>query len=101
MKKLVLLTMAAFLLSTVVFLQAGFAQAAAQKPMAAQTGTGPHHRDIDPEIHQAMGALENAKRHLEGAQHDFGGHRVKAVEHVNQAIDELKEAMKWQKEHQE
>jgi hypothetical protein len=32
---------------------------------------------------------------LEGAQHEFGGHRAKAVEHINQALDELKEALKF------
>jgi hypothetical protein len=98
MRKLVFLTMAAFLLSTILFLPAGAAQTA-QKPMASNAGQMAH-PDRDPEIHEAMKALETAKRHLEGAQHDFGGHRVKALEHVNQAIDQLKEALNWQKEHQ-
>jgi len=100
MKRVAFWTIAAVLLFSTLSLQASFAQTASQKPMApnaAQRANPP----MDPEIHAAMKALQEAKHHLEGAQHDFGGHRVKALEHVNQALDELREAMNWQKEHPE
>jgi len=41
-----------------------------------------------PHMRAALDALRNAKRHLELAQADKGGHRVKAVELVNGAITE-------------
>lgn len=48
-----------------------------------------------PDIRAACRALENAKGHLETAAHDFGGHRVKALEHTNHAIEECHEALKF------
>jgi hypothetical protein len=44
--------------------------------------------DDHPHIHEALEAMRNAKRHLETAAHDFHGHRVKSIEHLNQAIHE-------------
>jgi hypothetical protein len=41
-----------------------------------------------PHIHEALEAMRNAKHHLETAAHDFNGHRVKAIEHLNRAIRE-------------
>jgi len=41
-----------------------------------------------PHMRAALEALRTAKRHLELAEADKGGHRVKAVELVNQAITE-------------
>ncbi len=60
-------------------------------PAAAATPEPPH-----PQIHDALEAMRNAKHHLEGAAHDFAGHRVKALEHLNQAIHEAEicESMK-------
>lgn len=52
-------------------------------PAPAATPEPPH-----PEIHEALEAMRNAKHHLESAAHDFDGHRVKALEHLNQAIHE-------------
>ena len=46
-----------------------------------------------PEMRAAIGALENAKRHLEHASHDFEGHRAKALEHTNQALEECRLAL--------
>jgi hypothetical protein len=49
-----------------------------------------------PHIHEALEAMRNAKHHLESAEHDFDGHRVKAIEHLDQAIHEAEicESMK-------
>jgi predicted lipid-binding transport protein (Tim44 family) len=81
------------LLSTTLSLQGAFAQGggtmqAPAKPKMADTHT-------HPEIHQAMQALENAKKHLEGAVKDYGGHKAKAIDHVDQAMNELREALKF------
>ena len=46
-----------------------------------------------PHIHEALEAMRNAKHHLESAEHDFDGHRVKAIEHLDQAIHEAEICM--------
>jgi hypothetical protein len=46
-----------------------------------------------PEIVAAIEHLREAKRNLELAKHDFGGHRGKALEHVNQALEECDRAL--------
>jgi len=49
-----------------------------------------------PHIHEGLEAMRAAKHHLESAAHDFEGHRVKAIEHLDQAIREAEicESMK-------
>jgi hypothetical protein len=56
---------------------------------------GEHRRGKEqhPKIRQAIRALEAAKEDLEDASHDFGGHRVEALEAVNNALKQLKEAL--------
>jgi hypothetical protein len=56
--------------------------AAAPAPVAAPA-MPPH-----PHIDEALEAMRNAKHHLEIAEHDFHGHRAKAIEHLNMAIRE-------------
>lgn len=46
-----------------------------------------------PEIQAAIHHLREAKRNLEHANRDFGGHRVKALEHVNEALEECNQAL--------
>jgi hypothetical protein len=46
-----------------------------------------------PHIDEALESMRAAKHHLESAEHDFGGHRVKAIEHLNQAIHEAEICM--------
>jgi hypothetical protein len=50
-----------------------------------------------PEMIHALKSLENAKNHLEKAAHDFGGDRAKALEHTEEAIKEVKEALQFDK----
>jgi hypothetical protein len=64
------------------------AAAAAPAPAAAAAPPEPH-----PEIHAALEAMHNAKDHLEHASHDYHGHRVKAIEHLDQAIHEAEICM--------
>ena len=79
-------TTALFGLAAMMFLGATF-QASAQVP------GGHKGRERHPELRGALTALRNAKNRLEHASHDFDGHRVKAIEHTNQAIREVEEAI--------
>jgi hypothetical protein len=53
----------------------------------------PEHREHHPEIHKAMHKLKAAKADLEKASHDYAGHRVAAIKLIDQAMDELKQAL--------
>ena len=46
-----------------------------------------------PHIDEALESMRAAKHHLESAEHDFDGHRMKAIEHLNQAIHEAEICM--------
>jgi len=66
------------------------AAAATPVPAAAPAAALP---EPHPEIHAALEAMHNAKDHLEHAAHDYHGHRVKAIEHLDQAIHEAEICM--------
>lgn len=51
------------------------------------------HEERHPQIHKAMNKLEEAKRHLQEAAHDYAGHRVKAIQFIDQAQQELNLAL--------
>jgi hypothetical protein len=55
--------------------------------------------DKQPMMAKALNNLEDAKRSLEGATADKGGHRVKAIELVNAAIGEVKAGMEFDNKH--
>ena len=46
-----------------------------------------------PNMQAALGHLEQAKASLEKAEHNKGGFRAKAVEHVDQAIAAVREGI--------
>ncbi|MGA2135218.1 MAG: hypothetical protein ABSH50_23270 [Bryobacteraceae bacterium] len=46
-----------------------------------------------PRIRAAHKHLEEAREELKHAAHDYDGHRAKALEHVNHAIEECDRAM--------
>ena len=46
-----------------------------------------------PNMEAALGHLEQAKSALEKAEHNKGGFRVKAMEHVNQAIAAVRDGI--------
>lgn len=50
-----------------------------------------------PEIRAAIHALENARRHLQEAAHDFGGHRVDALRATDEAIHQLQACLEYDK----
>lgn len=50
-----------------------------------------------PHIRAAIKELQEAKRELETAAHDFGGHRVEAIEAIDNAIKQLHQALEYDK----
>jgi hypothetical protein len=46
-----------------------------------------------PHMENALAALENAKTNLNNATSDKGGHRVKAIDYVKDAISEVKKGI--------
>jgi hypothetical protein len=86
------------LLSGTLLLPAGLAQPAPQySPPQGQGEMNRGGKERHPEIRDAIRALENARNHLQKGAHDFGGHRVKALEHVNQALEECRQALQYDK----
>lgn len=66
------------------------AAAAASNAKPAAAAAAPH-----PEIRAAMDALRQARGNLDHAAHDFGGHRVEAIKHIDAAMHELDACMKY------
>jgi uncharacterized protein YgbK (DUF1537 family) len=76
--------------STTALTQTPPTQAPTQRP----AGVARH-----PHIVAAGRALQHAARQLEEAAHDYGGHRVRALELVKQAEGELREAVAYANAH--
>ena len=87
--KMIALSSLAILLGT----GAHFAQA--QNPAPAPTA--PVKRERHPEMMRALKTLQKAKADLQKSAKDFGGHREKALDLTQQAIDEVKAAMRADK----
>jgi len=66
------------------------AAVAAPSPVPAASPAPQYHH---PRIEAAIRHLEEAKHELEAAPEVFHGHRVKAIEHVNQALGECHKAL--------
>lgn len=66
---------------------AGLALAAASAEAAE-----PH-----PQIRRAIRALEQAKDYMQHAAHDFGGHKEAALHECDEAMRQLREALKYDK----
>jgi hypothetical protein len=82
-------------LTTMALACALIVPAAAQTKSAAKLKTVQmkESREEHPEIASAMMHLKEAKQNLEHAAHDFGGHRVTALKHVNEALEECRLAL--------
>ncbi|HEV2224678.1 MAG TPA: hypothetical protein VGR84_16930 [Candidatus Acidoferrales bacterium] len=68
---------------------------AAKAPTAKALTTAAQDRDDrerHPEIRDAIGLLNRAQDRLNHAAHDFHGHRVKAMQHISEALEELHKA---------
>ena len=50
-----------------------------------------------PHIKAAIHELEEAKKELQTAAHDFGGHRVEAIEAIDNALKQLRQALQYDK----
>jgi hypothetical protein len=50
-----------------------------------------------PHIRAAIEELREAKKELERADHDFGGHRKEAIKALDEAIIQLERALKFAK----
>ena len=76
----------------------GISQAAlltAQPPVVPQEKK--ESREQHPHIRAALQELRDAKQELQTAAHDFGGHRVEAVQAVDNAIKQLQIALQYDK----
>ncbi len=54
-------------------------------------------REHHPHIRGAIKELQEAKRELQTASHDFGGHRADAIRSVDEAIRQLQLALQYDK----
>jgi hypothetical protein len=61
----------------------------------AVAGAAAQAEEHHPEIRRAIGALERAREYMEHAAHDFGGHRVSALHECDEAIRQLREALRY------
>ena len=52
-------------------------------------------KEHHPHIHRAIEELREAKKELKEANHDFGGHREKALKECDEAIEQLELALKY------
>jgi hypothetical protein len=68
--------------------------AATPQPVAAPAALPEPH----PEIREAIGALRRAKEHMEHAAHDFGGHRVEGIKATDEALRQLQDCLKFDKD---
>jgi hypothetical protein len=69
-----------------------------QKRAAAKAAVSP---DVEADIVRARQALEGAKQQLTAAGHEWGGHRVAAIRHVDAALAEVAAAEKWARQHRD
>ena len=71
---------------------------AATSSVAAK-GLGREKRE-HPRIARAIKDLQDAVDYMQKAPHDFGGHRAEAVEASKRAIEQLKLALEFDKNHE-
>ena len=63
--------------------------------LALSFATGPATSAPQPMMKKALASLRTAKKQLEAATADKGGHRVKALEHAKKALEETREGIKF------
>jgi hypothetical protein len=93
MKKFFSATLAFGMLAT----SAAFAAQPAPAPAPVQKGEKGEKAEQHPHIRTALHELREAKKELQTASHDFGGHRKEAIEAVDNAIKQLQEALEYDK----
>jgi len=73
-----------------------------QRETAAQERREQQHKaapDVQSEMLQSRQALEAAKNELVHAGDEWGGHRMAAIHHVDEALAEITRAEQWAKQH--
>lgn len=65
------------------------AAAALVAALPSEAAAAPRH----PKIKEAIHSLKEARVELKEAAHDFGGHRVKALKAIDEAIEQLEKAL--------
>lgn len=73
--------------------------AAAPAPAVSATPSAQERegREAHPHIRSAIRELNEAKRELQTAAHDFGGHRADALKSCDEAIHQLQLALQYDK----
>jgi hypothetical protein len=71
--------------------------AVTQQATPPKTAAARGRREAHPEIRKAIAALERAKKDMQRASHDFGGHRADALAACDKAIEQLKLALQYDK----
>ena len=87
----------ALLLTTALTVPVMAQQKPSPKIKRVQMGDKDDKKEKHPEISSAMNHLREAKQNLEHAAHDFGGHRAAALKHVDEALEECRQAMAYDK----
>jgi len=64
-------------------------------PVVARAETTQEERAAHPRIAQAIDDLEAAIQYMEAAPHDFGGHKAQALRASRQAVQQLRQALKY------
>jgi hypothetical protein len=82
-----------------VLARLGLAGLALPAVLRGQPTPGVHSDPQQPHMRAALEALRTAKRHLDLATPDKGGHRVKALELVNSAITETQDGIAYDATH--
>jgi len=57
----------------------------------------PPQKDVPAEVDAARNSLKQSLSDLEKAGGEWGGHRQKAMQHIQQALGELNQAEQWAK----
>ena len=94
LKKLSIATLSLALLTMTPGVMNAAAPANAPVPQVLKGSKG---GEQHPHIRAAIRELREARRELETAAHDFGGHRKEAIEAVDNAIKQLQEALEYDK----
>ena len=98
MKKVLMsLLFGAFILAGTCFAQAPSPAEAPAGPAAAPVAVKPVHHERHAEVHKAMRKLRGAKQDLEKAAQEYGGHKAKAIEAIDKALEELRAALESDK----
>jgi hypothetical protein len=71
------------------------ATGAATAAVAGLAGVTPARAEFQPRMQMALAALQNARAHLMMGSADKGGHRVKAIVRVDQAIAQVNLAIAY------